>query len=150
MLISSFYTSHLQDLIQRQVNTTALGRDLLRSKTPSPTSSARPSPTSIGSFLTGTLKNITDDIKDEVNELVGDAVGKLAKEIGIKQFYSLHLMDMCEGNYGNGTVTKGEVLADLEKNVTDCTNATAMCKYSCSDSKMSEKYQNRESRTNSP
>ena len=46
---------------------------------------------------------------------------KLAKELGIKQWYSLHLMDLCEGTYTPNATEKGANL-----NVSTCSNQTAM------------------------
>lgn len=46
---------------------------------------------------------------------------KLAQELGIKQWYSLHLMDMCEGTYSpNATFKKAHY------NISSCSNMTAM------------------------
>ena len=46
---------------------------------------------------------------------------KLAAELGIHQWYSLHLMDLCEGSYSPNATEKG-----AKKNVTKCSNQTAM------------------------
>jgi hypothetical protein len=46
---------------------------------------------------------------------------KLAKELGIKQWYSLHLMDLCEGTYAPNATERGANL-----NVSTCSNQTAM------------------------
>jgi len=53
--------------------------------------------------------------------IIGDVADKLAKELGIKQWYSLHLMDMCEGTYAPNATEKGAAL-----NVSTCSNQTAM------------------------
>jgi hypothetical protein len=54
---------------------------------------------------------------------VGELIDKAAQELGIKQFYSLHLMNMCEGYYKPNASTP-----HAGTNVTECSNQTAMCK----------------------
>lgn len=67
----------------------------------------KPSEKGVGSFINGAI---------------GDAADKLASELGIKQWYSMHMLDMCEGTYTpNATATSAQL------NVTSCTNMTAMC-----------------------
>jgi hypothetical protein len=55
--------------------------------------------------------------------LADDVTDAIAKELGIKEWYSLHLMDMCEGTYKPNATAKGAA-----KNVSRCSNQTAMCK----------------------
>jgi hypothetical protein len=89
----------------------------------STTSGSSPTSTSsgIGSFFSNLAHNVTDEIEGELDDIIGDVADKLAKELGIKQWYSLHLMDFCEGTYAPNATEKG---ADL--NVTECSNQTAM------------------------
>lgn len=102
------------------LNTSTLGHNLLDlTKTSSPPSSA--SPTSVGSYLTGIVENVTSTIENEINDIQNDLVDKLAAEIGIKQWYSLHMMDMCEGTYSPNATAVG-----ASYNVSKCTNKTAM------------------------
>ncbi|TAQ85817.1 hypothetical protein B7494_g5863 [Chlorociboria aeruginascens] len=87
--------------------------------------SATATATSVGSFLSGIAHNITStiegDIAGDLNGIIGDEADKLAAELGIQEWYSFHLMDMCEGNYSPNATEKGAT-----KNVTKCSNATAM------------------------
>jgi len=53
--------------------------------------------------------------------VIGDVADKLAAELGVHQWYSLHLMDLCEGQYKPNATAKG-----ASKNVTKCSNQTAM------------------------
>jgi hypothetical protein len=70
------------------------------------------------------VSSIGSQIEGDVNGILNNVADKLAKELGIKQFYSLHLLDLCEGYYSpNASV------AHPKKNVTQCSNATAMCKF---------------------
>lgn len=81
------------------------------------------------SGLTGLIPRepgIGDDIANAVGDIENDIADKLAKTLGIKEWYSLHLMDMCEGTYTpNATTAHG-----VGFNVSSCSNQTAMCTYS--------------------
>ncbi|KAL2061609.1 hypothetical protein VTL71DRAFT_6986 [Oculimacula yallundae] len=117
------------------LNTSTLGHNILGSDDPSPTRTSSASTATatstagkigdkIGGFfsdLDDIKDNVTDKVKDEFEELVADIADKLAKELGIQQWYSLHLMDMCEGEYKPNATAKG-----ASKNVTSCSNRTAM------------------------
>jgi hypothetical protein len=103
--------------LSNQLNTSGLGHDV------SPTSSgSSSSPTSIGSWLTNIAKNATDDIEGEFDDIHNDITDKLAEKLGIHQWYSLHMTDMCMGTYSPKATAKG-----ASKNVSSCTNMTAMC-----------------------
>jgi hypothetical protein len=107
-----------------QLNTSTLGHNLIDKSSPTTTSaSSSPTATSIGSFLSGIKQNVTNTIEGDINGIINNVADKLAKELGIKQWYSLHLMDMCEGTYTPNATEKGANL-----NISTCSNETAMCK----------------------
>ncbi|KAL8923129.1 MAG: hypothetical protein Q9208_004813 [Pyrenodesmia sp. 3 TL-2023] len=66
------------------------------------------------------LNSIGDSIKGEVNDLVAD----IARKLNIHDFYSAHLLNYCEGYYTPSAVANATV--DPDKNVTKCSNQTAM------------------------
>ncbi|KAI4116471.1 MAG: hypothetical protein LQ345_003122 [Seirophora villosa] len=66
------------------------------------------------------LKSLKNDIKGEVNDLIGD----VARKLNIHDFYSAHLLDYCEGYFTPTAMANATV--DPEKNVTRCSNHTAM------------------------
>lgn len=74
-----------------------------------------------GGFLDD-IKDTFDDVKDsvidEVNDLVGGAVDDVANALGISDWYSIHVMDACEGQFEPNATADGTSL-----NVTDCTNS---------------------------
>lgn len=104
-------------------NTSDLGHNLVNtSATATATSTTAPTATStssgIGSFfssVTGEIQNLTSsitsaiegEIEGELNDIENDLADELAKVLGIKQWYSLHLMDACEGNYAPNATVKG-------------------------------------------
>ncbi|TVY94534.1 SUR7 family protein [Lachnellula willkommii] len=104
------------------LNTSTLGHNLIdKAVTTTTSSTATPTATSIGSLLSGIKHNITDTIEGDLNGILNDVADKLSQKLGIKQWYSLHLMDSCEGTYAPNATEKG---ADL--NITTCSNETAM------------------------
>lgn len=79
-------------------------------------SSVKASATAIAGSLESEAASILDDIGNDVAD-------KLADELGIEQFYSLHVMNMCEGNYApNATAS------NAWQNTTNCTTPMDFCK----------------------
>ncbi|RFU28487.1 hypothetical protein B7463_g7869, partial [Scytalidium lignicola] len=94
------------------VNTSTLGHTLVNNSASSSGDSGI-----IGTFI----HNITDTIENDLDGIVNDLADKLSAELGIQQWYSLHLMDVCEGTYTPNATAKG-----AKYNATKCTNQTAM------------------------
>lgn len=93
-----------------QLNTSMLG-DFLINKTQS----------SVGGILgslEGELQTIENDIKNDVNGAIDD----IAQALDIHDFYSVHILDYCEGYYEPGPF--GNATEAAWKNVTDCSNST--------------------------
>ena len=64
---------------------------------------------------------------DSIEDGIDDAVTELGQLLGLHDFYSAHILNFCEGYYKpgpmvNATVPKGSIT----KNVTSCSNKTAM------------------------
>jgi len=109
------------------LNSSTLGHNLIPTPTTTDSGSIATA-TSVGSFFSALANNVTGELEGELgqlesdlNDIVGDVADKLAGELGISQWYSIHLMDMCEGMYNPNATEKG-----AHKNVTHCTNETAM------------------------
>ena len=73
--------------------------------------------------------NITDELSDKFDDFKDDlqdkAADKIADALGIQEWYSLHIMDMCMGSYSPNATEDG-----ASKNVSSCTQKKAMCKSS--------------------
>src|SRR3569833_740354 len=87
-----------------------LGHDLV----PTPSGGNSPTTTSggsgVGGFVSGLGASATAAIGAAESKLAsseGDIADKLASEIGIKQFYSLHAMDTCEGYFTPNATAPG-------------------------------------------
>ncbi|RYO75491.1 hypothetical protein DL766_009390 [Monosporascus sp. MC13-8B] len=100
------------------INMSGFGKDLLPTET---SEEAAPEPTRDG-FL-GFIDDVgdkADDLKDEITDKVGDALDnaadKLADALGISQWYSFHIMNVCEGDFAPNATEVGAWY-----NTTNCT-----------------------------
>lgn len=75
--------------------------------------------------IEGKVGNITDTVKGEVQELANDAAASIASGLGLRDFYTVHIMNYCQGYYTPGPV-KNETVDDISKNVTSCKDPSAM------------------------
>jgi len=60
-----------------------------------------------------------DKLSDELNDIGNSAADKLAEALGISEWYSLHLMDSCEGGFTPNATSPSPGL-----NVTNCTDSS--------------------------
>ena len=95
------------------------GKDLL----PSGSSDEEPGPKESGGGLGGFLDglgdkadDLKDDVTDKVNDALNDAADKLADELGISQWYSFHVMNVCQGDFASNVTVSGAWY-----NTTNCT-----------------------------
>lgn len=86
-----------------QLNTSMIGHMAL---TPSSSSSS------------SLLSSLENDLKGGINKLAGD----IAKELGLHDFYSWHILDYCEGYYTPSAIVNAT--SHPAKNVTHCSNQT--------------------------
>lgn len=70
------------------------------------------------STATSAAGAVATGVAGKLSDLENDIADKLAKALGIKQFYSLHLSDMCEGDF-----TPNATDANAGFNATKCTRA---------------------------
>ncbi|KAB5572552.1 SUR7 protein [Coniochaeta sp. 2T2.1] len=116
------------------LNTSSLGKDLV----PTPTSGDGDKPTSTDSsdcglpgFLgkvcggaTSAVGSVATQAADALDDVADDIADKLADKLGIKEFYSLHVMDACEGDFTPNVTTPG-----AGYNVTNCTEPLKTAQY---------------------
>lgn len=73
------------------------------------------------------LSSLWNKVPDSIQDKFGDAVGTATEKLGIEDFYSAHLLDFCYGQYTPDETPNATVsLSDISKNVTGCSNQTAM------------------------
>ncbi|MCJ1426663.1 hypothetical protein MMC29_004566, partial [Sticta canariensis] len=68
------------------------------------------------------LGHIVGAVEGGINELVGDIATSIAKELHIHDFYSIHLLDYCEGFYTPSPIANDTL--HPTKNVTHCSKRT--------------------------
>lgn len=96
-----------------------LGQNLLPSDNKSDSSNDDDGDDSIWDKVKDKVHDIGDDAKGKINDLAGDIIGDIAGEIGVSDWYSLHIMNACQGNFGaNATATH------FQLNVTNCTQSS--------------------------
>jgi hypothetical protein len=105
-------------------NTSGLGQNLINigndDDEPTPTDSSLCD--GIGGFLgrtctsaTAAIDSLQSDIADRVNDIGNEVADELADRLGIHEFYSLHALTICEGDYAPTATTSG-----ADRNVTEC------------------------------
>ncbi|KAF1808070.1 integral membrane protein-like protein [Eremomyces bilateralis CBS 781.70] len=95
-----------------------------------------PTPSNEGSdgLLSGLLSNVTDRVTGWIDDKIDAGITDLTEELGINDFYSVHMMDYCTGSYGPNSVPNATLLeSDFDKNVTECSNRTASFSFDLAD-----------------
>jgi hypothetical protein len=68
--------------------------------------------------VTDKWNEVKDDVKGKINDITGDVADQLADTIGISEWYSIHVMATCDGQYKPNATNPG-----AGYNVTNCTNS---------------------------
>ncbi|PSK42199.1 SUR7 family protein pun1 [Elsinoe australis] len=72
------------------------------------------------------LAGILDVIPDSIQDRAEDLLNTVARRLGLRDYYSAHLMTYCEGFYEPGPVPNATLsLGDIDRNTTYCSNRTA-------------------------
>lgn len=67
------------------------------------------------------IDDIKDDVKGIIDDIASDLVGDLADKLGVSDWYSVHIMDACQGDFTpNGTASSPRLKV---KNCTDSSPA---------------------------
>ncbi|KAF2094320.1 hypothetical protein NA57DRAFT_46908 [Rhizodiscina lignyota] len=79
------------------------------------------------SGILGILKNATNQIEGDINGELNSIASSLAQQFGLKDFYSVHILDYCEGSYVPGPVPNATLSSShIHRNVSSCSNHTSM------------------------
>ncbi|KAI0841841.1 hypothetical protein F5Y06DRAFT_159942 [Hypoxylon sp. FL0890] len=107
----------LEDYHLIAINMSDFGHDLVPTAT---SSGSQPTATNDDGFGWDDIQNGLDDIEgeitDQLNDIENDIADKLAQKLGISQWYSLHVMTACEGNFAPNATSPGAWY-----NTTNCT-----------------------------
>lgn len=107
-------------------NTSGLGKNLIENfntEEPSPTQSEDSDCDKLPEFMRGTctkataaVESLKTEVEDTVNEIGNQIADKLADRLGIHEFYSLHALTICEGDFTPNATADG-----ASRNVSSCT-----------------------------
>ncbi|CAH0015604.1 unnamed protein product [Clonostachys rhizophaga] len=119
----SLFAGHKQGFMEdyaiARLNVSRIGYDVIKSSSSNNSSNSDDD----GGFL-DSLKDKWNDVKQDVtekiNDVVGDVAGDVAESIGISEWYSIHVMNACEGDYSPNSTVSGASL-----NITNCTTSEA-------------------------
>lgn len=112
------HTSNSQKLTHHQLNTSLLGETFLEENRSSNSESSNP------------ISNLLDDIKDHVSETINDKIGEVTAKLGIEDWYSMHMLNFCEGQYTPAEVANATVSeSDIHKSVANCSESRAMYRF---------------------
>ncbi|KAI1648611.1 actin cortical patch SUR7/pH-response regulator pali [Daldinia loculata] len=111
------------------INMSTFGHDLV----PTPSSSgSQPTATNDDGFGWDDIQDGLDDIEgqitDELNDIANDIADQLSRELGISQWYSIHVMTACEGNFAPNATSPGAWY-----NTTNCTAQSAGVQFNLTD-----------------
>lgn len=94
------------------LNTSRLGQDLIPTRTNgnSPTTTTARGGggfADIFASATAAVGDAWDDLVDELDDIVDDVTDKLAEKLGIKEFYTLNVQNICEGDFSPNATSVG-------------------------------------------
>lgn len=80
-----------------------------------------------GSDSNNVFTQILNDITDVLDNEANDAINDVAKIFGLHDWYSLHVLDFCQGYYEPGPIPNATLSGNsIWKNTTACSNRTAL------------------------
>ncbi|KAL7937845.1 actin cortical patch SUR7/pH-response regulator pali [Trichoderma chlorosporum] len=118
-LFAGHQNGFMEEYAVIRINTTMLGQNLLQTDDKSNSSSSDDGDDSLWDKLKGKVDGLKDDTKGKINDIAGDIIGDIADELGVSDWYSLHIMNACWGGFGpNATASH------FQLNVTNCTQSS--------------------------
>ncbi|KAH6894147.1 actin cortical patch SUR7/pH-response regulator pali [Thelonectria olida] len=108
----------MEDYAIARLNTSMLGHSLLASESSSSSSDDDNDDDGLFEDLKDKWNEVKDDIIDEINNVTSQIVDEWAEALGIAEWYSLHVVNVCEGYYKGNATNKNAGL-----NITHCTKA---------------------------
>ncbi|KAF5670879.1 hypothetical protein FHETE_4327 [Fusarium heterosporum] len=101
-----------------RLNTSMIGHNLLDIDDSASTNDNKDDDGGFFDKVTDKWHEVKDDIKGKINDITGDIADELADTIGISEWYSIHVMATCDGQYKPNATNPG-----AGYNVTNCTNS---------------------------
>lgn len=110
----------MEDYAIARLNVSRIGYDVIKSSSDDSSNKDKDEDKGFLDSIKDKWDDTKDDIKGKLNDAIGDAAGDVADKIGISEWYSLHVMGACEGDYTPNSTVSGASL-----NITNCTNSEA-------------------------
>ncbi|KAI0852573.1 actin cortical patch SUR7/pH-response regulator pali [Daldinia vernicosa] len=111
------------------INMSTFGHDLVPTAS---SSGSQPTATNGDGFGWDDIQDGLDDIEgqiaDELNGIANDIADQLSRELGISQWYSIHVTTACEGNFAPNATSPGAWY-----NTTNCTAQSAGVQFNLTD-----------------
>lgn len=121
--LCTFAGTH-DDMLERYdiltLNTSRIAVDIFNTTDDEPASSQPESDNPLKNFfhnIGDEIHNATDAVEENIEDALNSAIQSFAKSLGLRDFYSMHVLNHCEGYFApNGTDGR---------NVTHCSNSTS-------------------------
>lgn len=104
-------------MLSSQVNTSSIGHNLFN--TTDDSSDKDDDDGGLLDDIKGAWDDARDKIEDKLNDITGALADELASTLGISEWYSIHVMDACEGNFKPNATSRNPGY-----NVTECSNSS--------------------------
>ncbi|KAM5348401.1 hypothetical protein ACJ41O_008225 [Fusarium nematophilum] len=109
----------MEDYAVARLNMSMLGHNMLDSDSDASTNEEGDDDDSFFDKVSDKWDEVKGDVKDEINNITGNIADELAETLGISEWYSIHVLDACEGSYKPNATSPGAGL-----NVTNCTDSS--------------------------
>ncbi|KAL7921197.1 actin cortical patch SUR7/pH-response regulator pali [Trichoderma austrokoningii] len=120
-LFAGHQQGFMEDYAVIRLNTSELGQNILKDGKSSSKSGDDDDDgdESIFGKLMGKVDDLKDDAKDKLGDIAGDIIANIAEDLGISQWYSVHIMNACQGEFGANSTA-----AHFTLNTTNCTHSS--------------------------
>ncbi|RFU75213.1 hypothetical protein TARUN_7017 [Trichoderma arundinaceum] len=121
-LFAGHQQGFMEDYAVIRLNTSMLGQDMFQGDDKSDSSDDSDDNDDDDGFfdkLKDKVHDLGDDAKGKLSDLTGDLIDDIADELGISDWYSIHIMNACQGGFGANATTTHFIL-----NVTNCTQSS--------------------------
>ncbi|KAF3759909.1 hypothetical protein M406DRAFT_297234 [Cryphonectria parasitica EP155] len=103
-LLAGSHKGFMEDYHVVMVNTSTLGQNFLANLADGSSSGLF---SSIEASATAVIGSVESEAASILNDIGNDVADKLSKELGIEQFYSFHVLDLCQGDYAPNATASG-------------------------------------------
>ncbi|KAM0465717.1 hypothetical protein ACHAPV_001774 [Trichoderma viride] len=119
-LFAGHQQGFMEDYAVIRLNTSELGQNIFKNdKSSSKSGDDDDDDDSIFGKIKGKVHDLTDKGKDKLNDIAGDIIENIAEDLGISQWYSIHIMNACQGEFGANATA-----AHFKLNTTNCTHSS--------------------------